>query len=402
MQKVCRILLFVFLLTLSLAVSAGAVDVCINGYAVTFDTSTGTPFIDGNNRTQVPLRQTMEAFGAKVDWNAGFRHAVVMKKGITVTVPVDCFHILVNDKQVNTDTAAMIVNNRTYLPIRAVAEAFGANVSWDGNTVNISTYEGMYSYTLAQAQSIALLHAGYSHADVVFLETTLVYQNSWVFLLSFCDDYMTTYHYVVDANTGQVLSYDQEDTVSDDEEGTEMSTDQILSQAISYAGLEYATDVQMTNISESSNGISTLYTVTLVSDGYTYVLQINADTGEIRQLELSYTAPSDDGIVYDDMTDDESTDVYDDNTFDDYTYDESYGNDDTYDYDDDYSYDDDSYYDDEEDNNSYANEYGFDESYNGSYEDVPYEDNPADYDYGYKYGDSGSFDDYDFNFGNEW
>ena len=401
MQKFCRILLFVFLLTLSLAVSAAAVDVCINGYAVMFDASTGSPFIDGNNRTQVPLRQTMEAFGAKVEWNAGFRHATVSKKGITVTVPVDCFHILVNAKQIDTDTAAMIVNNRTYLPIRAVAEAFGAHVSWDGNTVNITTYEGMYSFTLAQAQSIALLHAGFSHGDVAFLKTTLMYQNSWVFLLSFCDNYMTTYHYVVDANTGQVLSYHQEDStsndISDTTESTEMSNDQILSQAISYAGLEYATDVQMTNISESSNGISTLYTVTLVSDGYTYVLQINADTGEIRQLELSYTAPSDNGITYEDMMDNDSTNVYGNSSYDDNTYDDSYNSDDSYED----SYDYDTSYEDE-DSNSYANEYGFDDSYDGSYEDVPYEDNPDDYDYGYEYGDSDSFDDYEFNYGNEW
>lgn len=41
--------------------------------------------------------------------------------------------ILVNGKEVKSDTPAQIVNSRTMVPIRFVADAFGANVEWDGN-----------------------------------------------------------------------------------------------------------------------------------------------------------------------------------------------------------------------------------------------------------------------------
>ena len=406
MKKITPAILLVFILTLSFACSAAAVDICINGFAIQFDDDTGTPFIDGNNRTQVPLRQTMEAFGAKVSWNAGLRQAIVAKNGITVTVPIDHYHILIGNVQKDTDTAAMIVNNRTFLPIRAVAEAFGASVSWDGTTVNITTYEGMYSYTPAQAQSIALLHAEYTHADVVFVDTSLVYQNSWVFLLTFYADDIT-YHYVIDANTGQVLSHNTTDEVPEDmsswENAEEITSDMILSRAISYAGLEHASDVQMTNLTESTNGISTLYVVTLTSDGYTYVLEINGDTGEVRQLELSYTAPVDDDLVYDDAAMQDSynnseNDVDASGGYDDaYDDSDSYSEDNAYDYDESYNYDDSYDYDETEDN-SYDNVSDFDDSY----EENTYIDNPADYDYGYEYGDAGSFDDYDFNFGNDW
>lgn len=148
-----KILLFIIGLTLLFTSAAFAVDLKINDVNVNFDNNSGYPFVDDNNRTQVPLRATMEAFGADVGWDADNQIAVVIKDGIRVEVPVGKTYIFKNDVKINNDTAAQIKDNRTYLPIRVVLEAFGANVGWENNTVVVTAKvpEGFYSDTYSVA-----------------------------------------------------------------------------------------------------------------------------------------------------------------------------------------------------------------------------------------------------------
>ena len=42
--------------------------------------------------------------------------------------------MLVDGVAVPLDTAAFIEGGRTYLPVRAIADALGATVAWDGDT----------------------------------------------------------------------------------------------------------------------------------------------------------------------------------------------------------------------------------------------------------------------------
>ena len=122
-------------------VPSDGVKVTIDGTAVAFTEDSGSPFIDENNRTQVPLRLTMERYGCRVEWDAKARAAVVEKDGTTVRVPVGQAQITITDtageRTEATDTAAIIRDGRTYLPIRAVLEAFGAKVSWQAETKTV-------------------------------------------------------------------------------------------------------------------------------------------------------------------------------------------------------------------------------------------------------------------------
>lgn len=130
------LLVFALLCTLMVlpASAASTVRVTIDGQAVAFDDTYGYPFIDGANRTQVPFRKTLEAFGCAVTWEADTRTAVAEKDGITVRVPIGVPQIQVNGAAQAIDTSAILVSDRTYLPIRAVLEAFGAQVSWNNDT----------------------------------------------------------------------------------------------------------------------------------------------------------------------------------------------------------------------------------------------------------------------------
>ena len=112
--------------------AAGAVGVTIDGTPVRFSGDYGAPFLDSAGRTQVPFRRTLEVFGCTVSWDNPSRTAWAEKDGVQVAVPIGQPWMTVNGHRVDLDTAAQIRDNRTYLPIRPVLEAFGAYVTWDG------------------------------------------------------------------------------------------------------------------------------------------------------------------------------------------------------------------------------------------------------------------------------
>lgn len=123
-------LIIVITLMLSTFAFASEISIEIDDEKVEFTETSGAPFIDEQSRTQVPLRVTMEAFGAEVGWDQENQTAIVEKDGIKVEVPIGEKYILKNGESIETDTSAVIKNNRTYLPIRAVVEAFRAAVKW--------------------------------------------------------------------------------------------------------------------------------------------------------------------------------------------------------------------------------------------------------------------------------
>lgn len=134
MKKV-SLLALIFIILIMSAITAGAVDVYIDGAKVAFTDGSGYPFVDQNGRTLVPLRATMEAMGAEVSWDTEARCAIVKKGVTTVNCYADEACIYRNSTRIANDSAAVIRDSRTYLPIRAVAEALDATVSWDGNVV---------------------------------------------------------------------------------------------------------------------------------------------------------------------------------------------------------------------------------------------------------------------------
>lgn len=120
----------------------GATKVDINGKQVTYTKEAGTPFVDDAGRTQVPFRQTMETYGCTVSWDATEQMAIAQKDGITVEVPIGQPYIYRNGTKVENDTAALIQDGRTYLPIRVVLESFGATVLWNGDTNTVMVTSG--------------------------------------------------------------------------------------------------------------------------------------------------------------------------------------------------------------------------------------------------------------------
>ncbi|MBQ8837331.1 MAG: family 43 glycosylhydrolase [Clostridia bacterium] len=89
-----------------------------------------------NNRTMLPVRFVAEAFGATVAWDGATSTATLKgEDSREVSITIGASAATVNGVSVPLDSPAYIdpASNRTYLPVRAVAEALGATVFWSGD-----------------------------------------------------------------------------------------------------------------------------------------------------------------------------------------------------------------------------------------------------------------------------
>jgi hypothetical protein len=119
----------------------------LNGGLVEMDAK---PFIE-NGRVLVPLRGIFEKLGAVVEWLEEEQAVVVSGDGLTVRFIIgrDSAELVKVDgaepvtETVQLDVPARIVEDRTFIPVRFVAEALGAEVTWDDahRTVIIETGE---------------------------------------------------------------------------------------------------------------------------------------------------------------------------------------------------------------------------------------------------------------------
>jgi len=84
-----------------------------------------------DDRTLVPMRVIFEGLGADVTWDQATSTATATKEGHVVTITNGSNIANVAGAEVELDVAATIIDGRFLVPIRFVAESFGARVNWD-------------------------------------------------------------------------------------------------------------------------------------------------------------------------------------------------------------------------------------------------------------------------------
>lgn len=110
----------------------------VNGSRRTID-GEGTVPVLRNNRTMLPVRAVMESMGGTVGWNNATRTVSSSKGGKTFFLQIGNTRAWDAAGQTHwLDTAPVIINNRTMLPIRYVVEFFGGDVSWNNATRTVS------------------------------------------------------------------------------------------------------------------------------------------------------------------------------------------------------------------------------------------------------------------------
>ena len=102
------------------------IQVLLNGAPIAFD----QPPVIENGRTLVPLRAIFEAMGADVEWDNATRTVTAELDEVNISLTIDSNILYRNGEAITLDVPAKIVGGRTLVPVRAIAESFGAEVDW--------------------------------------------------------------------------------------------------------------------------------------------------------------------------------------------------------------------------------------------------------------------------------
>ena len=110
----------------------------VNGKEQNIDDDNTVPVIK-DERTLLPIRAFVEEIGGQVQWDENTRTSTLTYNDTEIKLTIDSNTAYLNGAEKTLDVAPTIINDRTMLPIRFIAESFGYTVMWnqDSQTVSI-------------------------------------------------------------------------------------------------------------------------------------------------------------------------------------------------------------------------------------------------------------------------
>jgi len=156
MKKILSLFIVITMISALFTVPALADDgikVVINGVEQHYDVM---PVII-NGRTLVPMRGIYEALGAEITWIDATKTVVGARDNthIKLRINSDSYYVDGVEQEKKLDVPAQIINSRTMVPVRFIAESFGETVNWNGDT---KTVEITSDYLKEVAVSDKLAH----------------------------------------------------------------------------------------------------------------------------------------------------------------------------------------------------------------------------------------------------
>lgn len=91
-----------------------------------------------DNRTLVPIRAIIEAMGGNVAWDNDKQEATLTYNDDVIKLTIGSTKAYLNDTEGLLDVAPVIIDNRTMLPIRYIAEGFNFRVKWIEETQTVT------------------------------------------------------------------------------------------------------------------------------------------------------------------------------------------------------------------------------------------------------------------------
>ena len=138
MKKIIPIILsLTAVMSTSTVLAEENVTVMLNGQAMDFDVA---PIIQ-NDRVLVPMRAIFEGLNCSVDYTDIDGRQIITAKlneNNSISLVIGSDEMQIHDQKIKLDTAPIIVNDRTLVPLRAVSEAFDYDVEWNGDTKTVT------------------------------------------------------------------------------------------------------------------------------------------------------------------------------------------------------------------------------------------------------------------------
>jgi hypothetical protein len=95
--------------------------------------------VSENGRLLIPLRGVFEHYGADIGWNSATRTVTIEAPALKVNMQIDSKSAMLNGETKMLDAPPRIIDGRTHIPLRFVAEALGERVEYEGDRVVMPT-----------------------------------------------------------------------------------------------------------------------------------------------------------------------------------------------------------------------------------------------------------------------
>ena len=320
------------------------ISVVVDGAYQTFYNAAGQEVqpIAYNGTTYLPIRAIGELMGKNVNWDqvnmtvtlggtrttgtvAGTPDNSAKTQNVTASISTDITVVVDGTRRSFTDANGnavypLVYNGSIYLPLRAIGNLMGKNVSWDGSTSTV-TLSGDLLVTDADsfnsgtatptptpgqtaagglitaetAKSKALAHAGLNANQVTFIRSNLEWDDGRrVYDVEFYTSDYKEYDYEIDAVTGEIRSFDydaeyyQYNGGTGTSSGSYISRDKAISIALSYVSGATASNVRTAKLDYDDGRAE--YEVKIIYNAMEYEFEIDAATGSVisRDTESIY------------------------------------------------------------------------------------------------------------------
>lgn len=94
----------------------------------------GGVVVSGANRVLVEMRPVFERLGARVNWDANQLKVSAFTPQRGIEMAINSNIIFIGGKKTTMDSPPVLRDGKVFVPLRAVSQAFGAMVKWDGGT----------------------------------------------------------------------------------------------------------------------------------------------------------------------------------------------------------------------------------------------------------------------------
>ncbi len=132
-KKVACLTVFIGMLMASVCYGSEDISITVDGEEL--ETDTPAQIIEG--RTMVPLRAIFEALGANVEWDGSSKSIKAQKGDVSIDMQIDNKIFKVSNEEKELDVPPLIIDGRTMVPARAVAESLDCEVEWDSVNKNV-------------------------------------------------------------------------------------------------------------------------------------------------------------------------------------------------------------------------------------------------------------------------
>lgn len=109
----------------------------VRGMNMKFD----VPPVIKEGRTLIPIRAIMNGLGAEVQWDQETNTVTITRDDVAIVINLTTGETTVGGESITLDVPAQVISNRTFVPLRFVAQTLGEKVDYDEESGEIDIGE---------------------------------------------------------------------------------------------------------------------------------------------------------------------------------------------------------------------------------------------------------------------